>query len=55
MTYIRKAIASYMKYIYQTEHIDTLNGHESYSIDESLMTHEEQSQIWEVGVKKILI
>ena len=45
MTYIRKAIASYIKHIYQTEHIATLNGHESYSIDESLMIHEEQSQI----------
>ena len=52
MTYISKAIASYMKYIYQTEHIATLNGHESYSIDESLMTHEEQSQIRAVGVIK---
>ena len=47
MNYIRKAIASYIKHIYQTEHITTLNDHESYySIDESLMAHEEQTQIW---------
>ena len=41
MNYIRKAISSYIKHIYQTEHIAILNGHESYSIDESLMAHEE--------------
>lgn len=52
MIYIRKAIASYIKHIYQTEYIAALNGHESYSIDESLMNHEEQSQIWVVGVIK---
>jgi len=34
MIYIREAIASYIKHIYQTEHISTLNGHESYSIDD---------------------
>ena len=52
MTYIRKTIASYIKHIYQTEHIATLNGHESYTIDESLITHEEQSQILAVGAIK---
>ena len=34
MTYIRKVIASYIKHIYQTKNIATLNGHESYSINE---------------------
>ena len=29
ITYIRKTIASNIKHIYQTEHITTLNGHES--------------------------
>ena len=52
MNYIRKAIASYIKHIYGTEHIATLNGHESYSIDVSLMAHEDQTQIWAVGVIK---
>jgi len=52
MIYIREAIASYIKHIYQTEHISTLNGHESYSIDESLISHEKQYQIWAVGVIK---
>ena len=45
MTYIREAIASYNKHIYQTEYISIINGHESYSIDKSLISHEEQSQI----------
>jgi len=52
MNYIWKAIASHIKHIYQTEHIATLNGNESYSIDESLMAHEKQTQIWVVGVIK---
>ena len=52
MNYIRKAIASYIKHIYQTENIAILNGHESYSIDESLIAHDEQTQIWAVGVIK---
>jgi len=52
MAYIRKVITSYIKHIYLTEYISTLNGHELYFIDESLISHEEQSQIWVVGVIK---
>ena len=52
MNYIRKETIYYLSHLYETEAISTFNGSESYSIDETLMSHNEGSQIWVVGVIK---
>ena len=38
MLYIRKSIACYIKKLYITKEISTLNGNNNYAIDESLFT-----------------
>ena len=50
MNYIRKVIASYLKHIYQTESISTLNGNQSYSIDESHVNKIDDTNYWVVGI-----
>ena len=50
MNYIRKVIASYLKHIYQAESISTLNGNQSYSIDESHVNKIDDTNYWVVGI-----
>ena len=50
MLYIRKSIACYIKKLYITKIISTLNGNNNYAIDESLFTHINNESIWVIGI-----
>lgn len=50
MLYIRKSIACYIKNIYMTKEISTINGNNNYAINESLFTHINNENIWVIGV-----
>ena len=50
MLLIRKSIACYIKNIYITKEISTLNGNDNYAIDESLFTHINNENIWVIGI-----
>ena len=50
MRYIRKSIACYIKNIYNTIDISTLNGNNNYAIDESLFTHINNENLWVIGI-----
>lgn len=47
---MRLVLAYYIKDCYAFEHIAEENHNESISIEESLLTHENSSQVWVVGM-----